>query len=172
MTIRRVMWKLGAFGSLVVSILCYGSEFWGYQYHTKIEQVHINFCKLVLGVRKYASNSAVLSECGRLPRAKIHQILAKDPKWIMPPSHGSAMRKCVRLTDKLGTTNWVTKVKRMLFSYGYGCVWLTQSVGDETRFLNSFRLRIEDNFRQELRFIKYWLKILKMDHDSFYTAVL
>ena len=37
----------------------------------------------------------------------------------------------------------------MLFSYGYGCVWLTQSVGDETQFLNSFRLRIEDNFRQE-----------------------
>ena len=35
----------------------------------------------------------------------------------------------------------------MLFSYGYGCVWL--SVGDETQFLNSFRLRIEDNFRQE-----------------------
>ena len=27
-----------------------------------------------------------------------------------------------------GTTNWVTKVKRMLFSYGY--VWLTQPLGD------------------------------------------
>ena len=53
-------------------------------------------------------------------------------------------------TDKLGTTNWVTKVKRMLFSYGYGCVWLTQYVGgDETQFLNSFRLRIDDSFGQE-----------------------
>ena len=100
--IRRVMWKLGAFDSLVVSILCYGSRVWGYEYHTKIEQVHINFCKLVVGVRKYASNSAVLSECGRLTRAKIYQILAKNPKWIMNPSHGSAMRKCIRLTDKLG----------------------------------------------------------------------
>ena len=37
----------------------------------------------------------------------------------------------------------------MLFSYGYGCAWLTQSVGDETQFLNSFRLRIGDNFRLE-----------------------
>ena len=37
----------------------------------------------------------------------------------------------------------------MLFSYGYGCVWLTQSVGAETKFFNSFRLRIEHNFRQE-----------------------
>ena len=37
----------------------------------------------------------------------------------------------------------------MLFSYGYGCVWLTQSVGDEAQILNSFTLRIENNFRQE-----------------------
>ena len=52
-------------------------------------------------------------------------------------------------TDKVGTTNWVTKVKKMLFSSGYGCVWLTQSVADETKFFNSFGLRIADNFRQE-----------------------
>ena len=66
----------------------------------------------------------------------------------MTHTQGSAMTKSVTRT-KLGTTNWVTKVKRMLFSYGYGCVWLTQFVGDETQFFNSFRLRIKDNFRQE-----------------------
>ena len=38
-------------------------------------------------------------------------------------------------TDKLGATNWVAKVKRMLFSYDCGCVWLTQSISDETKFL-------------------------------------
>ena len=64
--------------------------------------------------------------------------------------HDSFQRQCYEKmfeTDKLGTMNWVTEVKRMLFSYG--CVWLTQSAGDETQFLNSFRLRIEDTFRQE-----------------------
>ena len=70
--VRRVMWKLFLFenkalfkklGSLVVPILCYDPEVWGYEYHRKIEQVHINFCKSVLGVGKYASNSAVLGEC-------------------------------------------------------------------------------------------------------------
>ena len=92
--IRRAMWKLGVFehkalfkilDSLVVPVLCYGSEVWGYEYQRKIEQVHINFCKSVLGVGKYASNSAVLYECGKLPIAtrvlyKIHQVLAKDPQ--------------------------------------------------------------------------------------------
>ena len=75
---RPVMWKLSVFdheelikilNSLVVSILCYGTEVWGYEYHKKIEQIHINVCKLILGVGKYASNSAVLSEYGRLPIA-------------------------------------------------------------------------------------------------------
>ena len=67
--------------------------------------------------------------------------------------HDSFPRQCYKemyKTDKLRKTNWMIKVKnRMLFSYGYGCVWLTQSVGDEMQFLNSFRLRIEDNFRLE-----------------------
>ena len=82
--IRRAMWKhdffdhkslFKIFDSLVVRILCYGSEVWGYEYQRKIEQVHINFC-----------TSAVLGECGRLAIAsykvlcKIHQILAKDPQ--------------------------------------------------------------------------------------------
>ena len=49
--IRCAMWKLGVFehkvlfkifDSLVVPILCYGSEVWGYEYRRKIEQVHIN----------------------------------------------------------------------------------------------------------------------------------
>ena len=160
--IRHAMWKLGVFehkaffkifDSLVVPILCYGSEVWGYEYQRKIEQVHINFCKSVLGVGKYASNSPVLGECGRLPLAtRCYRRFIKYWLKILKMDHDSFPRQCydeMCKTDKLGTTNWVTKVKRMLFSYGYGCVWLTQSEGDETPFVNSFRLRTEDNFRQE-----------------------
>ena len=85
--IRCVMWKLGIFehkapfkifDSLVVPILCYGSEVWGYEYHREIGQVHVNFCKLVLGVGKYASNSSVLSECGRLPIATRYYIRSSN----------------------------------------------------------------------------------------------
>ena len=155
------MWKLGVFehealvkifDSLVVPILCCGSEVWGYEYQRKIEQVHIDFCKSVLGLGKYASNSAVHGECGRLPIGRYYIRFIKYWLKILKMDHGSFSRQCydeMCKTDKLGTTNCVTKVKKMLFSYGYGCVWLTQSVGDETQLLNSFRLRIEDNFRQE-----------------------
>ena len=159
--IRHAMWKLCVFehkaffkifDSLVVPILFYGSEVWGYDNQRKIEQVHINFCKSFLGVGKYASNSAVLGECGRLSIATRYYIrFIKYWLKILKMDHHSFPRQCYEemcKTDELGTMNWVTKVKRMLFSYGHGCVWLIQSVGAETQFLNSFRLRIEDNFRQ------------------------
>ena len=63
--IRCVMWKLSLFYrkdlfviffSLVVPVLCYGSEVWGYKYYRKTEQVHMNLCISVLGVGNYASN--------------------------------------------------------------------------------------------------------------------
>ena len=66
--------------------------------------------------------------------------------------HDSFPRQCYEemyRTDELRTTNWVSKVKRMLFTYGYCCVWLTQFIVDKMIFLNSVRLRIEDNVGQE-----------------------
>ena len=86
--IRRAMWKLGVFEHKALfkifdSLVVPSSEVWGYEYQSKIEQVHINFCKSVLGVGKYASNSAVrylvnVADCHKV-LYKIHQLLAKDP---------------------------------------------------------------------------------------------
>ena len=95
--------------------LCYGSKVWGYEYQRKIEQVHINFCKSVLGVGKYASNSAVLRERGRLPMATRYYIrFIKYWLKILKMDHDSFSAQCydeMCKTDKLGTANWVTKVK-------------------------------------------------------------
>ena len=79
-----------------------------------------------------------LGECGRLPTATRDYIrFIKYLLKILKMDHDSFPWQCYKemyKTDKLRTMNWVTKVKRMLFSYGYGCVWLIQSVGDETNF--------------------------------------
>ena len=32
--------------------------------------------------------------------------------------------------DDIGRINWVTKVREILFQYGFGYVWLWQDVGD------------------------------------------
>jgi len=55
------------FDKLVVPILCYGAEVWGYEKCENIELVHRKFCKRVLGAGYSASNAASLGDCGRYP---------------------------------------------------------------------------------------------------------
>ena len=48
----------------VNSILSYASEVWGFH---KGSEVHLMFCKRILGVRKNVSNKLVNFELGTLP---------------------------------------------------------------------------------------------------------
>ena len=53
------------FDTMVVPILCYGSEIWGFEYCENIEKVQRRFKKYYLGVGSGASNAAIYGECGR-----------------------------------------------------------------------------------------------------------
>ena len=51
--------------------------------------------------------------------------------------------------DSNGKCNWVTKLRLLLHETGFGCVWLTQGVGDEQYFIQIFRQRLTDiNFQE------------------------
>ena len=54
--------------------------------------------------------------------------------------------------DKLHKKGWVTtNLKQLLFSNGFGHVWIGQEVGDEALFLREFTLRLQDIARQNWR---------------------
>ena len=55
------------FGSLVASVLMYGSEIWGYINAECIERVHRKFCKYILNVKLSKNTYDVYSELGRYP---------------------------------------------------------------------------------------------------------
>ena len=58
------------FDACIVPILTYGAEVWdksGLNDKSPIEQLHLKFCKSILGVRKNASNLATRAELGRYP---------------------------------------------------------------------------------------------------------
>ena len=59
------------FDSLVVPIILYGSEVWGIYSTPEIDQIHLRFCKLILGVKQQTPNDAVFCELGRIPLAVI-----------------------------------------------------------------------------------------------------
>ena len=66
--------KFDLFDKIVLPILLYGSEVWGFEMQNKIESVHVKFCKYVLGVSHVTSNCAVMGECGRKSLHVFHMV--------------------------------------------------------------------------------------------------
>ena len=63
----KVSHQIELFDKLVLPILNYGAETWGYNIATKIERVHLLFCKQLLGVKTQTQNNFIYGELGRLP---------------------------------------------------------------------------------------------------------
>ena len=58
-TAISVKHKLELFDKLVVPILNYGSEVWGFHNGNAIERIHMQFCKRLLGVKKCTQNDLI-----------------------------------------------------------------------------------------------------------------
>ena len=66
--------KIGLFDSIVLPILCYGCEVWGFHKAVDIECVHTKFLKQLRSVRRQTSNVCMYGETGRFPLNNYRQI--------------------------------------------------------------------------------------------------
>ena len=139
------------FDTCITPILCYGSEIWGVDVHNSLENVHYKFCRRQLGVGPCTPNVAVLGECGR---NKIYiQCYVKFIKYLLKlvssPAN-SLLKACYNMQYSLcerGKINWASKVKDMLFKFGYGYVWEAQEVPESLEaldFVKDFKERLYD----------------------------
>jgi hypothetical protein len=53
--------------TLMLPILTYGSEIWGYENTKQLEKLHLQFCRNILGVRTTTQNFMTYGELGRTP---------------------------------------------------------------------------------------------------------
>ena len=142
---------LELFDKMVLPILEYGSEVWGYEPRDQIEAVQRKYCRILLGVSSRTQNEVVLAECGRLPLYT--RYMTKCIKfWLKIVSSANrytgACYEILKTLDEAGKVTWATKVKSLLLSYGFGHVWFQQGVGNIDLFLREFRQRLEDTARQ------------------------
>ena len=162
MSIKRVIYKCNGidlkvafelFDSMILPIVTYGAEIWGFTVYEKIEQVQYHFCKYVLGVSSNTSNHAVLGECGRHPLF-IHYYLKCIKYWVKLLHMDNnrlpkATYNMLYMMDQNGKINWVTNVKNILYKYGFGYVFISQNIGNCDIFINSFKTRLMDCSVQE-----------------------
>ena len=55
------------FDTLILPILTYGSEIWGYENTKQLEKLHLQFCRNILAVRTTTPNCMTYGELGRTP---------------------------------------------------------------------------------------------------------
>lgn len=143
------------FDKLVLPILNYAGEVWGFSQSLQVERVHLHFCKRLLDVKITTQNDFIYGELGRisLRTGRLYNIIKYWFKII-----GSSDRKYIKciynmmLQDLEGTPttrNWASLVKCMLTELGFYHVWLSQGVGDIPHFLTLFKQRLKDNFIQD-----------------------
>ena len=157
------------FDSKVEPILAYGSELWGLQEHLPIEQVHTTTLKQFLKVSIHSSNTLLYGETARYPLYINHKIRCVKYWLKLLKMHETRIRKqayeMMRRMSEKNVNSWITDLKYFLYSNGFGCVWLFQSVGNEKAFCNSLKERLCDVFKQS------WCGKLTSDpHLHFYSS--
>ena len=139
-----LFWKL--FHAQITPILTYAAEVWGLHDTKQIEKVHTFAIKRFLNVPLHCSNKMIYGETGRYPLF-ITTYVTCVKYWIkltrLPMTricrHAYEM---LLLQHEAGKQNWVTNDKTVLVENGFGIVWLCQSVGYETHFIDEFKDRL------------------------------
>ena len=146
--------KLELFDKLILPILNYGGEVWGFSKANVIERVHLQFCKRLLGVKKTTQNDFVYGELGRTSCiTKRYLMIIKYWFKILFSEHVKYIKVVynMMLSDielYPNKTNWVSLLRNLLVSMGFNEVWIQQGVGNVDNFISLFKQRLTDNFIQ------------------------
>ena len=142
---------LELFDCLIKPILCYGCEVYGSENYTVIEAFHLKFLKHVLDVKSTTNTAMVYAETGRYPLA-IHINLCIIKFWFKILN--SDVHKLIHiiyhhLLQQSYLGEWLSHVKNILCSNGFGKVWIDQGVTNQNRFLKLFEERCHDIYAQQ-----------------------
>ena len=145
---------LQLFDSFVSPILSYGCEVWGFSKSKQLENIHLKFCKNVLGVRQSTSNVAVYGELGRYP-LYINRYIRIIKYWFKLCNTDNIILKASLLDSQRdtlqGKLNWCTHIRNMLARYGFLEVYDNVMHVDANVFIPLFRQRLIDEYLQQWR---------------------
>ena len=148
---RETFFKM--FDVQIQPIILYGSEVWGLQSVDEIEKVHTLACKRFLNVPLKTPNKCVYGELGRYPlftnsckRAVCYwmKLLRMNENRLPKQAYSMQIRQMEN-----GKKCWVSRLRDILYKFGFGFVWLQKSVGDEKLFLSLLKQRLRSDFDQE-----------------------
>lgn len=145
--------QIDMFDKMVLPILLYGSEIWGFEKLDILERVHLKFCKLILKVRKSTPSFIVYGELGRVPlyvyvKTRIisywSNIIEKsDTKYT------SIIYKLLYNYFSNGVkTKWISSVEAIFQECGMNNIWLFHNYSNRTWLIKCVKQKLYDQFLQ------------------------
>ena len=147
--------KLQLFKSLIIPILTYSSEIWGYKHCVKMDTLFLGFLKSILGIKKSTSTYMVYKELGVEPLINLRSVrVIKYWLKVIRLEQTSPVKK---IYDTLvsdcnndnAVCNWASGVRKLLLNNGFGFAWNQQIVRNNNSFMSEFKLRLKDIFIQK-----------------------
>ena len=144
------------FDQLVLPILLYGSEVWGFETIKDLELLHMKFCKQILNVRKNTANCMVLGELGRLKLEKYIESrminfwcnLVHSGQDKLSGKVYSIMK--ILFEENIYQSPWIKKIKMTLDNIGMNNLWDSCETTSREWVKNSVERRLLDVHMQNL----------------------
>ena len=145
---------LHLFDKIVVPILLYGCEIWGFGNNEIIEKVHLKFCKLLLHVKSSTPNYMIYGELGRSPIYLL--IKSRIVSFWCRMMHGKNEKFCYNLYKLLVRkfhngyqAKWFLNLKKILDDCGMSNILHNVDSMNSTWIIYNVKQRLKDQFIQE-----------------------
>ena len=121
--------KLKLFDAMILPILCYGSEVWGFHKAPDIERIQLKFLKQVLSVKQTTNNAAVYGELGRFPIIIIRKVRILKYWFKIMNTPNSMLCKLFNMKDNNGNyiLQWAQNIKALTNNLGLSYIF-TQGI--------------------------------------------
>ncbi len=146
--------QLELFDSMVMPILLYGTEIWGYENCNVIENFHMQFCKCILKVKKSTPHCMIYGELGRVPMNVIiksrmvgfwQRIMCGKKEKISVTLYSILYQLSKR---NIYHSKWLLEIKNTLYECNYSMLWDNQMVSKSDNVSKNVKKCLSNSFIQ------------------------
>ena len=144
--------QLELFDTMVVPILLYGAEVWVFENCNIIENLHMQFCKIILKVKKSTAHCMIYGELGRIP---LHILIkARMVGFWQRIMCGKREKNSYTLysilyqLSKRGIyhSKWLLDIKNTLYECGFNLMWDNQIIAKSDNISKNVKKCLSDKF--------------------------
>jgi hypothetical protein len=146
--------QLEIFDTMVVPILLYGAEVWGFENCNIIENFHMQFCKTILKVKKSTPHCMIYGQLGRMP---LHILIkARMVGFWQRIMCGKREKNSYTLYSILYQLSkrgfyhsiWLLEIKNTLYECGLNVMWDDQRIAKSDYISKNVKKCLSDKFIQ------------------------